>query len=151
MRAFVDPFNKLLAQSKSGVDARAQRRISALARFATHIWRAVIIMMIQDSDALAVPLRALVHPINRRADYMPVTDAANSLGVAIFNAQNVLVLMTSYKLPFEAFASDNQNAKEFMGLLLSIVLLKTLVNAPRGTTISLTNDNTSALSWIKDN
>ena len=54
-------------------------------------------------------------------------------------------------MPFEAFASDNQNAKEFLGLLLAIVLLKTIFNAPRGTTIALTNDNMSALSWIHDN
>ena len=86
MRAFVDPFNKLLASSKVGADSRALRRISALARFSIHIWRAIIIMMIQDPDALAVPLRDQVPPTNRRADYLPIIDAANSFEVAIYNA-----------------------------------------------------------------
>ena len=51
----------------------------------------------------------------------------------------------SYRLPFLALESDFQNLREFMGLILSMLIVH---HFARDTAVfTWTNDNTSALSW----
>ena len=55
MRAFVTPFNRLLSKNPNAA-ASMMRQISAAAKFSVLIWRTVILILIADSNAMAVPL-----------------------------------------------------------------------------------------------
>ena len=151
MRAFVDPFNKLLSHSASLGADKSHRRISASARFALLIWRAVILIIKLNPNALSVPLRRLHKSYTTRADYSFVSDAADSIGLAVYNNDNKLVFTTSYKLPFNAHDSKYQNAREFMGFLLALLVIKMRFNPPMGATISIKGDNQASLSWVITN
>jgi len=151
MRAFVDPFNKLLSPSAASGSSLLKRRISASAKFALLIWRAVILVIKLNPNALAVPLRRLHVASDTRADYSFISDASDSIGLAVYNNQQELVFTTSYKLPFNAHDAKYQNAREFMGFLLALVVIKVWFNPHRGCIISIKGDNQASLSWILSN
>jgi hypothetical protein len=150
MRAFVTPLYALLSHDPNA-DPNCKRRVSAAARFCVVMWRAVSLIMIMDPDALSVPIRSVEESFSMSPDYRTTTDAANSIGVVVFNKLSEVVLVTSYKLPFSATSSSFQNAKEFMGLLLALILIKINFNPARGTTFALTGDNITSLSWVRKN
>ena len=114
-------------------------------------WRAVTQILLINLDALSVPISSVVKSVGWTIDYRATSDAANSIGLAVCNGSGELVLVTSYKLPFSAIESKYQNAKEFMGLLLAVILIKIKLNPPKGTKIALTGDNTASLKWIEGN
>jgi len=151
MRAFVDPFNKLLTPKAALASSLSKRKISAAAKFSLLVWRAVILIIKLDPDALLVPLRNLVFDKNLRADYTFISDAADSIGLAIYDKHSNLVLTTSYKLPFSAHEGKFQNAREFMGFLLALILIKVQFKPTKGTIVAIRGDNQASLSWIIDN
>jgi hypothetical protein len=148
MRAFIAPINTLLSH-KPDMHPNAQRKVSAAARFCVVMWRAVTLIMLVNPDARSVPISSVVQSEGASIDYRATTDAANSIGLVVYNNLNEVVLVTSYKLPFSAVESKYQNAKEFMGLLLAVILIKIKLNPPKGTKVALIGDNTAALSWIE--
>ena len=151
MRNFVDAFNKLLSPRAATGGDMAKRKISATAKFSVVIWRAVILIIKLNPNALSVPLRNLVFDRSVRADYTFISDASDSIGLAIYNKHSVLVLTTSYKLPYYAHEGKFQNAREFQGFLLGLILIKTQFNPPMGTTVAIRGDNMSSISWIEKN
>ena len=150
MRAFITPINNLLSHNPN-MHPNKPRKVSATARFCVVMWRAVTLIMLINPDALSVPISSVTKSVSSTIDYRATTDAANSIGLAVYNSLDELVLVTSYELPFSARDSKFQNAKEFMGLLLAVILIKIKLNPPRGTKIALTGDNTASLSWIEKN
>ena len=150
MRAFIAPINTLLSH-KPDMHPNAQRKVSAAARFCVVMWRAVTLIMLVNPDALSVPISSVVQSEGASIDYRATTDAADSIGLVVYNNLNELVLVTSYKLPFSAHDSSFQNAKEFMGLLLAMILVKIKFNPPKGTTLALKGDNIASLTWIEEN
>ena len=150
MRAFVTPFNKLLSKSPDAAPSM-KRHISPPAKFAVLIWRAVSLILIGDSNALAVPLRRLNPSEVIMADYQSISDAADSIGLAVLDKNNQLVLVTTYLLPFSAHEPEYQNAREFMGFLLSLILIKIKFNPPIGATVAVTGDNIASLTWVVKN
>jgi hypothetical protein len=88
------------------------------------MWRAVTLVTLVSPDALSVPIRSVVESFSMSPDYRTTSDAANSIGLVVRNHLSEVVLVTSYKLPFSAESSSYQNAKEFMGLLLALILVK---------------------------
>jgi hypothetical protein len=80
-----------------------------------------------------------------------ITDAADSVGLGLFDSEGVAMAYTSYKLPFHAHDSRWQNTREFLGIVLALVLFKTHFNLPRGTRIGVKMDSMSALTWIRKN
>jgi len=150
MRAFVTPLYSLMSHDPNA-DPTSKRKISAAAKFCVTMWRAVSLIMLSNPDALSVPISAVAQSFSLSPDYRTTSDAANSIGLVVFNNLDEIVLVTSYKLPFSAPSSSYQNAKEFMGLLLALILIKIKFNPPRGTTFALTGDNTASLSWVAKN
>jgi hypothetical protein len=148
MRAFITPINSLLSHNPN-LHPDSPRKISAKARFCVIMWRAVTQILLVNPDALSVPISSVVKSVGLTVDYHATTDAANSIGLVVYSDLGELVLVTSYKLPFSAVESKYQNAKEFMGLLLAVILIKIKLNPLKGTKIALIGDNTAALSWIE--
>jgi hypothetical protein len=68
----------------------------------------------------------------------------------VFDRQGALVAWASYKFPFHAPQSDHQNAKEFMGLIVCIIVIRVVLKANKGSTLHWRGDNKAALSWAND-
>jgi hypothetical protein len=50
-----------------------------------------------------------------------------------------------------AHEPEYQNAREFMGFLLSLILIKIKFNPPIGATVAVTGDNIASLTWVVKN
>lgn len=160
MRPFVQPFNQMLS-SASTVDAAkrpyTQRCPSSEARFAVMLWRAVAITLWIAPDALAVPMFSVLPEVHAAVGFRPFTDAADRLGIRLYDAHGTLLHWVSYKFPFitadDRLALDPsyQNSREFMGVIGVLLVLRLRLAAPPGTVVIWTNDNRSALSWVRDN
>ena len=129
MRAFITSINSLLSHNPN-MHPDSLCKISASARFCVIMWRAVTLILFINPDALSVPISSVVKSVGWTIDYRATSDAANSIRLAVYNDSDELVLVTSYKLPFSARESKYQNAKEFMGLLLAVILIKNQVGHP---------------------
>ena len=154
MRPFVTPFHRLLRTAENVHGARrahATRRPDAAARFAVMMWRSAVLTMFGDPHALSVPMFSLLREIHPEISYYPVTDAANKLGMMVFDKEHALVSWSSFRFPFDAPASDYQNAKEFLGIIGILVTLRLHFKAPRGTAIRWTSDSMTSLAWIEHN
>ena len=109
-------------------------------------------MLLSDPDRLAIPLRSLVNHMGPVPyTHSAITDAADSIGIGMFNAEGSLMACTSYLLPFNAQDSRYQNTREFLGIILAMVLFKTQFSLPKGTKIGVKSDSMSALTWIQKN
>ncbi len=145
MRCFTQPFVKMLR----GVDRKsnAKRIVTEEAKFAVHVWRAVILQ----PSFLAVPMSAMLTSFDEVFDYMTINDAANALGVAIFDADKKLIIHSDYVLPFTRTHSRFQNVKEFLGFILNLLMIAKIERAPRGTKILMLTDNITAKTMIEKN
>lgn len=151
MRGFVYVFHSLSSRGETMSNkeaAFASRQPQSEHRFAVILWRCVIITMMTHPGSLDVPIFSLV---NQHASPLPIyhieSDAYNKIGIKI-SCGGDLIAVSSFVLPFTAPEADYQNCKEFMGILLGIIILKVERAAPRGTRLSWTSDSRSALSWI---
>jgi hypothetical protein len=99
MRAFITPINTMLSHNPD-MHPNTQRKVSAAAKFCVVMWRAVTLIMLVNPDALSVPISTVVQSVGSSIDYRATTDAANSIGLVVFNHLDEMVLVTSYKLPF---------------------------------------------------
>jgi len=154
MRPFVEPFHALTRKAAGDTtpDIASSRKVSSLAKMAVIIWRAVIVIMLSDPDRLAVPLTAMsAKHKDRSPTHSVITDAADSVGLGLFDSHGVAMAYTSYKLPFNAHDSRWQNTREFLGIVLALAMFKTHFNLPRGTRIGVKMDSMSALHWLKKN
>ena len=146
VRPFTAPLHHMCGKS---------RRLTSFAKMSILVWRIVAILLFVDCDCLSVPLSRLrITPatlLNPPVDFMLMSDAQASLGVSIRDGQGVLLLHTSYLLPFKKskLYTSYQNAREYLGFLLGMLLLSRLCGKTRGVRISWTNDNTTALSWVR--
>jgi len=143
----MDPFVHPLNESTRGGGVR---KPSSAARHAVVMWRAMTLMLVFNPDALAAPLSSLLELTSSDADFYFISDAYNSVGLKIFDKQGVLVAWASYKFPFHAPESDHQNAKEFLGLVVCLIVIRVVLKAGRGTSLYWRGDNMAALSWAND-
>jgi len=153
MRVFVDQFTNLQRGTVQSSDRfnLSRRTVSSMAKLAVVFWRAVILIMISDPSYLAVPIEYFARDIlSESYSYSVVTDAADSVGLLLFEGAD-LIAYTSYAFPFYAHEGKFQNAREFLGIVLALILFKRQFNLPRGSKIALRSDNMSALSWVKKN
>ena len=154
MRPFVESFHALTRKAANDTtpDIASSRRVTSLAKMSVIVWRAVIVIMLSDPDRLAVPLITMSSKhTHRLPTHTVITDAADSIGLGLFDSEGVAMAYTSYKLPFNAHDSRWQNTREFLGIVLALVLFKTHFNLPRGARIGVKMDSMSALTWIRKN
>lgn len=124
------------------------RHPSSLARISILIWRAVALILLDDPKQLAVPLSS----VSKRplaAQFFVTSDAGPSgLGVVVRDQAKHIIAYASYRLPFTALESKYQNVREFLGLVLGLLLV--LQNSKGHVRVSWTNDNKSALAWAQN-
>ena len=89
--------------------------------------------------------------------FYSLTDAAHCAGVQLFDKDHSLLYWSSFEFPFisgldsRARGSAYQNCREFMGVICTLLILRLVVQAPKGSVLVWTNDNMAALSWIESN
>jgi hypothetical protein len=154
MRPFVEPFHALTrkAASDTSRDVTSSRKVSSLAKMSVVLWRAITVIMLSNPDTLAVPLVSM-SPTHKTQSptHLVITDAADSIGLGLFDSLGTAMAYTSYKLPFNAHDSRWQNTREFLGIVLALTLFKTHFNLPRGSRIGVKMDSMSALNWLRKN
>lgn len=159
MRGFVNAFHALsrvLPTASRQEKEFGVRYPNSFHRFCVVLWRSVILTMYTHPGKLDVPMFSLV---NRYADtHLPyfyvASDAYNKLGITVHSSNatgSSLLYVSSFVLPFDAPQADYQNCKEFLGILLALVIIRVKVNAPRGTRLHWTSDSMAALSWVLAN
>jgi len=153
MRPFVEP---LIALTRTAAKApssspKSFRKVSSLAKMSVVIWRAVVIILLSHPERLAVPISSMMKTRTTEFSYSVVTDAADSIGLGIFAVNGELLACTSYLLPFNAHDARYQNTREFLGVVLALVLLRTRFRLPAGTSVAIKSDSMSAITWIQKN
>lgn len=143
MNCFTKPFINMLA----GKERRAndQRMVTDAARFAIYIWRSVLLQ----PAFMAAPISSLSKSSRDQFDYLTINDAEQSLGVGIENSRGDLLAFCSYDLPFSKTHSKFQNVREFMGFILSLLMIHRNFGAPRGTKVKMLTDSISAKTWVE--
>lgn len=152
MRPFVNPFYEMCA----GPQKVQRRKVSPKARFAVEMWRVAIILLFSDKELMSVSLKVMVGHSVGFARFPFITDAS-WLGVGAVRLDSdkdpSVSLMgvapfTSYNFPFSVKRSKHQNHREFLGLIVGILMLLRLGIIPTsGAVLHWINDNTAALSW----
>lgn len=142
MKPFVYP---LFHASRGSPNVRT-RRLGAEARFCIHLWRCASLLLYLFPTEMAVPLH---HMAPQRHDWSLRiwSDAGpQKLGVRIDEGRDdAWIAFSSYHLPFDATDPSYQNTREYMGLLLGLLMIATL--GYRDTNILWKGDNISALTW----
>ena len=130
---------------------RSKRRPSSAAGLAIMMWRAVSIILLENPTKIAVPLESF-RPRSSWNVYIISDVGPLALGVAVYQRSDngsplLLKGFVSYRLPYAAEGPEFQNAREFQGVLLGIILVIRL--GFRHCRIQCRGDNVSALSWIR--
>ena len=157
MRPFVDCFSKMLIRPANTSDIDFQRMIkkpTSDAKFAVIMWRAVSLLMVIQPEALAVPMSSIISYKHLVPSFYITTDAGpRTIGLKAFDKHGSLLCYTSYDLPFEAIYCSYQNAREFIAIIVALVLVKVHFKPPPGSCVPIhwTSDSKSALAWIVKN
>ena len=150
LRPFVNPFFQCISEGRD-------RHATSEVRACVLVWRAVALVLMSNPVSLAVPL-LYVSSRMRPVDFIVTSDAGPlGLGVVVRSAAGNILSYASYRLPFDVFNFDGptareskfQNVREFLGVILGMLLCKQLCRIT--CTIQWINDNTAALSWVRDN
>jgi hypothetical protein len=140
-RPFVAPFYEAASSNRT-------LHVNRSVKIAIFIWRAIALTLLHYPQSLAIPL-SFARSFTPSAKYFYTSDAGpRGLGVVVRCSNGRILGYVSYRLPFLALASDFQNLREFLGAILGLIIIH---HFARGPTVAMwTNDNTSALSWVKN-
>ncbi len=140
-------------------DGKAHHASSDI-RLCVAIWRAVALLVLSNPTSLAVPLYS-VSTLYKTINFVIISDAGPlGLGVKVMSPSGTVVAFASYRLPFPEFKpldptaptakeSKFQNVREFLGVVLGLLMCKQLCVS--SCCVQWVNDNTAALSWVRDN
>ena len=162
MRCLVSSLHKMSASAS----AKPNSYISATssARFNIEMWRSVGLLMWANPDAFSMTMEMFTHRfdiakvIANRAVHT-ITDASGwRICVAIYDSNNnALIRWSSYLFPFKLVPELYQNNREYLGVLMSLMLFR--LEFPYRTSSSngspdifqfkWMGDNMSALSWVE--
>ena len=153
MRPFVQAFDEMCGGKPS-----KWRKVSGKARFAVEMWRVCLIMLFINKDMLAVSLRVMVNSPSGYEVFDLLTDGSYlGAGALILNALRTVseCFHAGYMFKFLqnrdlADLPKYQNHREFVGLVVGIILLVKTVHIPKyGAVIRWVNDNMAALDWAR--
>ena len=113
--------------------------VTDASKFAVYIWISVLLQ----PAIMAAPISSLSKLSRGQFNYLPINDA-ESLGVGIEDYRGELPEFCSYELPFSKTHSNFQNVREFMGFILSLLMIYRIFGAPRGTKVKMLIDSISA-------
>lgn len=123
---------------------------SGAAKIAIIMWRIIGTLLLNDPDCLSLGLDRAALDGDSSVDITVISDAGPlALGLAIYSLEGACLKHASYALPFDARDPKYQNVREFMGVVLAMMLLIKL--GYRNITVGWTGDNMSGLAWARDN
>ena len=158
MRPFVHAFHELCGGPVSV--SNKWRKVSAKAKFAVTMWRTVLLLLFINRESMSVSLRVMVGSSVGFEKLELLTDGSyKGVGILDLNVARDLAMsvFTGYMFKYvynrkTADLSKYQNHREFVGLVVGILLLVRLRKIPpEGAVITWVNDNTSALDWARKN
>jgi hypothetical protein len=168
---FVQPLAAMLAGwepvSKAASNTSRRRRVIRLrtansaARFAIEMWRVFCIRLWQNCDSYSMTIEQFsgYYDIYRLSPRVAISDSSTPrVAVGIYDnlpdGSLNLIAWTGYNYPAfgysEAHPSTHfQNQREFLGLLLSLILNASITTVAQSASQHVTwvNDNQSAISW----
>jgi hypothetical protein len=150
--AFVRPLHKMLTKCNH------MRKPNETVKFCIDMWRIISLMLYADPSWFNSKISGITGYRYERGAYVKncisvISDASPwKLGAAIWESESGKFLCyTSYALPFVDELEKYQNLREYLGLLLSLILVRVHYRDTEIKDIEWTNDNTTALSWAEDN
>jgi hypothetical protein len=158
MRPFVHAFHEMCGGAS--LKSNQWRKVSGRARFAIEMWRVCLILLFINKDHMSVSLSVMVASPSGFEAFDLLTDGSYlGLGVLILNEARTVIdcQFASYLFKFtqdrlEADKPKYQNHREFVGLVVGIIVLVLLNKLPeKGAVIHWVNDNTAALEWARKN
>jgi hypothetical protein len=166
MRGMVAPLHNAVAEchARAARSSCAHRsawcNVRAEQRGCIEMWRVVASMMLLDPTSLSVPMAwvarnepAFPPELRSGSRWKLVTDASPwKICAVLKDVDDQVVCWSTLTLPFESAAF--QNVREYLGLLLGLLMIHTaarkgLVTLGDNPNIMWEGDNTSALAWAE--
>jgi hypothetical protein len=149
-RCFVDPIINMTRKWNSR-NSFTKRKADSNARFAIEMWRTVAILLWISKDSFSVSLRLFATPKTYPHDTIIKTDAAPwQISAGILDEERRIHHHVKFPLPFVDPDNKFQNVKEFLGVILCLILVHTILKPTRLVRILWVGDNTSALKWAEN-
>lgn len=175
---FVQPLAAMLAgwgeppatATPPGSGSKRRRRVVRLrtansaARFAIEMWRVFSIRLWQNCEAYSMSIEQFsgFYDSNHLSPRVAISDSSTPrVAVAIYDnlpdGSLTLIAWTGYDYPAFHYTDERpatffQNQREYLGLLLALILNAVISSATQSASQHLTwvNDNKPALSWARD-
>lgn len=149
MRSFVQPFHHM--KHTVGTRKGNSKAADSSARFCLEIWKIMAVMLYLNPIAVSIPWMRLADSTINQPTALTKSDASPyKLCAGIYDISGALLSWTTYKLPYVSTSHSSQNHREFMGLLLAMILAyktKDLYGGQVHVHMRWTSDNTSAIKW----
>jgi len=119
------------------------------------------VLLWHDRSLVAVPLRSMTKStVLKPFEFYTESDAGpEGVGPVVYDSHGTMLACTGYRLPWNRdYDNEFQNQREYIGLLIALVLLhRVCERTPDGTAhlrhkavpVQLTGDNTTTQSWIE--
>jgi len=152
MRAFVSPIQSMmiLGNDKSKNWSKIP---TSNAKFCIEIWRLVSILLWLNPNKFSVKLTSISkHPIYTLQRTI-ISDAGPTqiCSALYFQNSSTLQCYTKFKLPFIDHLNLYQNIREYIGLIICLILLKLHSSHTEPCFITWNTDSSTALSWAESN
>jgi hypothetical protein len=159
MKAFVAPFHHMKHMCGEKRHARSGTATAdSSARFCIEMWRAEALLLWSDRIAVAVPIRWMTLPSVTKL-YTESDAGPEGIGAVVYDRNGKLLAHTGYRLPWSRDTRNLfQNQREYIGLLIAMVMLHRIVAATEAgmaalnrktVAVRFTGDNTTAQAWIE--
>ncbi len=151
MTAFVAPLHKMCSAA-----SKHNRLPSSEAKFCIEVWRIVAILLYTDPTFLNVKITAVTGHTVKENLYLShtivfISDASPwKLGAGLYcSTSNTLIAYTSFPILFVDPHNKYQNIREYLGMLLCLMLVRVIFPSERVMIGKWINDNKAALKWAK--
>jgi len=151
MRPFVAPLHSMLLLGTNKLTSWSKLP-SSQARFCIEIWRLISLQLWSNPNYYPVHLKYLTSFHTSTSTIKVISDAGpTQICSAIYNSDNTLQCYTKVLMPFADPDNKYQNIREYIGLLLCLILLNINNTSTLPTFITWITDSTTALSWAECN
>ena len=153
MRSFVQPFHHM--KHVVGTAKNHTKVADSAAKFCIEMWKIMAVMLYLNPDAVAIPWMRLADSSANTPSALTKSDASPwKLCAGMYDISGELLSWTTHSLPYAISPASSQNHREFMGLLLSMILAyktKHLYGSQVQVYMKWTGDNTTAIQWATAN
>ena len=150
-RPFVVPLHHMKNKFGGNRSLSVRYHLTAAARQAVEVWRAVTLIMFADRRRLAVPFSAFTRHLNDTANCLGLSDGSPAkVAAALFSRDCRLLAYARLALPFIDKKGLFQNVREYLGQILILILALSFCNTSveHPARVAMIGDNRAAISWV---